>query len=284
MNIVGKILVILNLVFAVAVGGFIIVHTATSTNWRREYEAAKKELDIARRSYDTMAETTGKDVALVRKYQGERDNARREIVKLQEDLADLEAARKAQVAEHDRQATQANLRSQELLTEATRLREEVKAQLDIIKQRDDVIVKERADVVKFRNAAVAEENSRKALEDRLQQMLARVNELTGALQKATTGQTSDTAVKGKANPPATYLEGKIDQIAREDPNLVQLSVGSDKGLARNHTLEVYRIDPPGYLGLVRIVDVQPHTAIGRREKASGGPLRVGDTVASTLSR
>jgi hypothetical protein len=283
MNIVGKILVILNLVFAVAVGGFLVVDFATRTNWRKEYEAAKKELDIARRNSETMAETTNKDLILARKYQAELNAERQKLVELQKERDAMESVYKTEVAEHQRQATAANLTAQGLLAEANRLKEEVKAQLDIIKQRDDVIVKQQSDVVKFRNAAVAEENARKALEDRLQQMLARVTELTGALQKATTGAT-DTTAKGKANPPGVYLEGKIEHVHPQDPTLVQVSVGSDKGLGRNQTLEVYRMDPPAYLGLVRITDVHPHHAFGRLERTTRGPVRVGDIVASTLSR
>ena len=48
MNTIGKTLVILNLVFALVVGGFLVIDFATRNNWKTAYEALKREMDVAK--------------------------------------------------------------------------------------------------------------------------------------------------------------------------------------------------------------------------------------------
>jgi len=64
--------------------------------------------------------------------------------------------------------------------------------------------------------------------------------------------------------------------------LVTLSIGSDVGLARNHTLDIYRLNPdPKYIGRLRIVDVRPTGSVGRVINQPGmltPVVQVGDTV------
>jgi len=287
MNIVGKILVILNLVFALVVAGFVIVYSATKTNWQVGYEALKKEMEIARLNKQTTDESNQKEAAEARRYLGERDEARKQIAKLEQALDDASRLSKAQIAELERRMLEADLKTNDSLAAAERFKEENKRQLDILKQRDQVIVKQQEDFVKLRNEAVNQENARKASDARLEQARARIAELTAALTKATTGAAPNTVTKGTANPPPVYVEGKIEQT-EPGTDLVMVSVGSDKGLTKNHTLEVYRTTPePMYLGLIRLVDVRAHTSIGRIERVGAGnrgPVRVGDTVSSTLSR
>jgi hypothetical protein len=286
MNIVGKILVILNFVFVLVVVALLIVDSATRTNWRVAYDALKKEMDIARTNQDTFTQTTAKDAAEVRKLTAELDKVKADLIAMTAERDAIDAASKVQISQAERRAMEADIKTAEAIAASERFKDEVKKQLDILKQRDQVIVKQQDDFVRMRNEAVNQENARKASDARLEQARARIAELTAALTKATTGAAPNQVVKGTANPPPAFVEAKIEQV---DPSgLVQVSAGSDKGLAKNHTLEVYRTTPePAYLGLVRLVDVQPHTSIGRIERvgsANRGPVRVGDTVSSTLSR
>ena len=46
MNTIGKILVVLNLVFALVVGGFLVIDFATRTNWKTAYESLKSRYGI----------------------------------------------------------------------------------------------------------------------------------------------------------------------------------------------------------------------------------------------
>jgi len=81
------------------------------------------------------------------------------------------------------------------------------------------------------------------------------------------------------------IRGLIEKVDR-DSGLLQLSVGSDSGLGKGETLEVFRLKPaPQYLGMIRSIEVQPRSSIGRRLTAAGRdmPLQPGDQVASRIS-
>src|SRR4051812_17439051 len=53
MNTIGKILVILNFIFALVVGGFLVIDFATRTNWKGEYDKLKREITQLEASRNT---------------------------------------------------------------------------------------------------------------------------------------------------------------------------------------------------------------------------------------
>jgi hypothetical protein len=84
-----------------------------------------------------------------------------------------------------------------------------------------------------------------------------------------------------ANPPAGDVEGLIRAV--EDNGLVKLSIGSDAGLAKGHTLEVFRVSPtPRYLGRLRIIEVSKSEAVGETVGRMLDRLKVGDRVGSRI--
>jgi Cu/Ag efflux protein CusF len=83
----------------------------------------------------------------------------------------------------------------------------------------------------------------------------------------------------RKNPPAEKLDGVVKQVDVA-AGLVTISIGSDAGLQKGHTLEVFRIKPqPRYVGTLTVVEVQPTTAVGR-VKGGKDAVQVGDLVAS----
>jgi hypothetical protein len=70
--------------------------------------------------------------------------------------------------------------------------------------------------------------------------------------------------------------------------LVEISIGSDDGIAKGHHLTVYRtrVDNgvrPKYLGEILIVDVKPDVAVGEvKLKTKNGNIQKGDNVTSKL--
>lgn len=82
------------------------------------------------------------------------------------------------------------------------------------------------------------------------------------------------------------VSGVIDRIDPKNPSLVAISLGSDQGLAKDHTLDVFRLRPaPRYLGKIILVEVLPQKAVGRRIDASENapPLKTGDVVSSLVA-
>jgi hypothetical protein len=80
------------------------------------------------------------------------------------------------------------------------------------------------------------------------------------------------------------VEGKITSLDLPS-KLVKVSVGSDAGLKKGDTLEVYRLDPngPKYLGQLKVVEVKPTEAVAHPGTAGkDGDLKVGDNVTNQL--
>jgi hypothetical protein len=92
------------------------------------------------------------------------------------------------------------------------------------------------------------------------------------------------------NPPSVKVDGKIEVVDDKDgTTLVQVSLGRDQGVEKNHTLDVYRLRPePKYLGMIRIVEAYNHKAVGRLI-SNGNPafrpqLRANDLVTSKVTK
>jgi len=84
------------------------------------------------------------------------------------------------------------------------------------------------------------------------------------------------------NPPPGKIEGKVTEVDAAI-GLVQISVGSDAGLASGHTLEVYRLSGdkgPRYLGTVRIEKTSTGMSVGKFTNKLNAPVEVGDRVSS----
>jgi hypothetical protein len=66
----------------------------------------------------------------------------------------------------------------------------------------------------------------------------------------------------KAEPPPVDVQGKVTAVT-SDGIYIEINKGSDHGLAKNQTLEVYRLAPKaGWVARIRIVQVSDHSAVG----------------------
>jgi hypothetical protein len=84
------------------------------------------------------------------------------------------------------------------------------------------------------------------------------------------------------NPPAADVEGQVKAVD-EKSGLVTITIGSDAGLAKGNTLEVFRLQPaPKYLGTIRVIEVTPHEAVAQPMSRLAAPLQPGDRAASKL--
>ena len=92
------------------------------------------------------------------------------------------------------------------------------------------------------------------------------------------GATAAGGLRG-ANPPPDNLEGVV---RRADGNLVTISLGSDAGLSKGNTLEVFRLSEGAYLGRIRIVEVFPSYAVATTVGRMSKPIKVDDRVATKI--
>ena len=87
-----------------------------------------------------------------------------------------------------------------------------------------------------------------------------------------------------AGPPAENVEGTVKKVA--DGGLIVISIGSDAGLQKGNTLEVFRLGPKPadakYLGRVRVLEVTATEAVCQPTDKLKDPIEVGDRVASRI--
>src|SRR5207253_2185853 len=136
-------------------------------------------------------------------------------------------------------------------------KEEVKGLNTTVQNRDATILALQAESKNFRAQAIAKDNIATAMQSRNEYLLAQNQELLRKIAQQDSGGGSGGASRdpNAANPPPTYIKGKIAKVNPQDRNLVEISIGTDQGLNKNHTLEVYRLSPtPEYLGMIRIRD------------------------------
>ena len=287
MTALGKILIFLNLVFALLLGILIIQVYATRTSWRGAFDRTSGFLTVSEANVKTLR-------AEIDDIKKRKDD---EIKKVQDDLAKekVETQRQTQLvdqankqlqaerANHQQQRDNAGVsnaeldrRQQETRALTSELNKSHAANAEMQKQ-NKVLQDERMQAVINYNSE-HERNVR--LLEAFRQQGQKLELAEKKLQSLGTG-ISTTALN--RNPPPEDVEGIIlDTDAKT--GLVTISIGSDAGISPGNTLEVFRIKPePKYLGTIRILDSQPHQAVGRLTAAPRyGALEKGDIVASKI--
>jgi hypothetical protein len=87
-----------------------------------------------------------------------------------------------------------------------------------------------------------------------------------------------------SNPPPENVEGVVKRV--DASGLFTISIGSDAGLAKGHTLELYRLGSPAsqskYLGRVRVLETTATQAVCQPVSRLTTPPQPGDKVASRI--
>jgi hypothetical protein len=282
MTILGKILVFIILVLALLQAALHIMFHVSQANWVDGYAKLKQ-------TNTTMAAEIGA-------YQTERDEARAErdkavnemqtqVAMLQKQLKDeLDKSTQlgGQLAGKQENITKIDAVVGSATTDIQRHQTEVKLLEDAVKDKDTRI----GDLVKsnndLRERTVQAEITSRTLGGRNQDLEAKLEDMSKELIKIKTsgGGSSGTSTVTAKNPPPSQVEGLI---TKTDPTgMVTISIGSDAGLLKGHDLEVFRMNPPRYLGTIRIMDVRPNEAVGRPVAKPLGPMQQGDRVASHI--
>lgn len=85
-------------------------------------------------------------------------------------------------------------------------------------------------------------------------------------------------------PPYDDVEGIVKQV--DSSGLMTISIGSDAGLSKGHTLELFRLgEKPSeskYLGTIRILEVGPKEAVAQPVGRLAARPKAGDKVASRI--
>jgi hypothetical protein len=290
MNTLGKILVILNFLFAVIVAFLLAFDVGMRNKWKEAHDSIVQKDKILLDSRDNTGRSLEKILA-------DYKDKLAEIETLKQKNADDEATRKAKEDEFDISIAKitGELKGKDLIvletqTALKRKTQEIALLNENINSRESSIVKLETDNTNLRITAVQYESMFRAVKIQNETLLAQNMELAQTLAKKDAGLVSSDvqAIRNpnEPNPPSVLVNGKIERV---DAELVQLTVGTDHGVQKNQTFDVYRLQPEAkYLGMVRIVDANPHQSVGRLIPSGNAqfrtPLRAGDLVTSKLTR
>jgi hypothetical protein len=206
--------------------------------------------------------------------------AREEVLrKLQEQLA----VEKDKVLQEKVRADGLALQLETSKADAARRRKDVeeirKALADEIAN-SQKLINDRTEALRARNKAELEA---RIANDARQRLLQQIEDLSRELARID-------AQRGRENPkdrnpPTKPVKGRVAAVD-EKSGLMKINIGSDAGLEKGHTLELFRIGKnPGdsrYLGTVRVTDVGPNEAIVQPVGRLEAPAKADDTVADRI--
>jgi len=285
MTVLGKILVFIILVLALLQAALHIMFHIGQANWVAEYGKLKQSYMVAQAERDAF-ETERKEALADRdKAIGEMQNQVAVLQKQLKDEQDKSNTLITQVGGARDNQTKSDATLAGATTDIQRHTEEVKRLDDAIKDKDKRI----GDLVKnnneLRERTVQAEITSRALGGRNQELETKLEDMSKELIKVKSigggGSSGSSPTVTAKNPPPSQIEGLI---TKTDPSgLVTVSIGSDAGLLKGHDLEVFRMNPPKYLGTIRLMDVRSNEAVGRPLAKPLGPIQQGDRVASQIS-
>jgi hypothetical protein len=292
MNTIGKILVILNFVFAIIVGILLVWNFGMQYKWRETYLQQQREMAVFKSSAETLSKSNISISNDNTKGNLKTRDQEQKFIKEKDDLLERLHARDINLEVLQQEYNKKLLVLQDSLSTQKRQVDENDLLRKQVKDREESNVKVNADKNKYRVMYLNGVERLAALQSQNEVLLERVRELERAfaIQVAGASAPGSNGIKINApNPPAVKVQGEIVRVHEEDNTLVEISIGSDKGVNKNHTLDVYRMAPKAqYLGMIRILDSYHHKSVGRLvttdSSAYRPQLKQGDTVASSITR
>ena len=281
MTTVGKILVIVIMLFAVIFLGISTVVFSTATNWKDATAAQKKkvqELDGKNRDMLSKVDAAKKDLE-----KAETDNkallsANETRIKALEDevktLNNESTAARSKLEVAQQSANTALALSDERLKEALKLRDQ---KSDVEKQANEYKLQQTELNDKIRDL----ERQTKTLDDNNKDLRDRVARYSTLLRRS--GLSDDIrTVKGLESPPP--VSGEVSRVDAQNKK-IEITIGSDDGLVPGHELFLYRTTPRAeYLGKVQVISVDPDQAVCKviGTTVQGKKIQEGDIVSSTI--
>jgi len=292
MTIIGKILTVFIFFFSLVFLGFAITinqlnkDPKSGKSWYTLVQEQQKKIkdlqnDLGTRG-DESRELNARLLNMNKEMASKEDDFRKQMQQANDQLGRVNAEAqqvKTKLAESQVAVNQAEL-------EAQRRREEVANLNDTIKRKDVQLTDMQGQVTAANNARVQADVRVASLLDRLKsnedytkQVVTELEDLQ--VRRAEVGGGTGSSGISTPRPPPTDVTGVIRQV---EPNgLVSISIGSDAGLLKGHTLHVYRTSPrPQYLGTVTLIEVSPHESVGRMDSAGRKLVKPDDTVASRI--
>ena len=289
MTFVGKLLVVVQVVLSICFMAFAGAVFSVQTNWKVAHKELVEQAELDKTAFEDLEEEF-KDFKDAINIQLTNETDRAKAAENDARLLTQQLATKT--TELD--TTKTELFTQRELAiiageEATERRKEAVAQRvvneNLHASLNDVITKMRS----LENVIFNESIKSKGLIGKHQKLLAEVKNLKSQA-RANDLDPSPAAVASRQAPPPVVvgliLETKKGN--RRGSEFVEISLGSDDGLLKGHTMSVYRTGAQAgqrakYLGEIKIVHITPDRAVGTViDRAKNGTIERGDNVTTKL--
>jgi hypothetical protein len=284
MTTLGKILVFVNLVLSLFIMALIVSVYIGRTDWHRAYDEVITDRKVANQNTQTAIDEVAKRDAVINQLTQQVQQDQQILAKAQADAAAQLAREHAQVELKDQQIAQLNINR---TTERQELQASQKEK-DVLRDRVAALDKElnaaNLHVQESDNARVDAEINLRKTQDRNERLLAeneRLNkDVVSAKNAALNAGTASNS--GKRRPPTEDVEGVVKSTDAQS-GYITITIGSDAGLNKGDTLEVYRLKPDAaYLGTVEIIAVRADQAVAKPMGRLRGAIQVGDRVSSNI--
>lgn len=283
MTVLGKILVIVNLVFSLVTAGLIATVFVTRTNWKDGYLALRKRYEVAEANARIYAEEAKEArsaaEAEVKKVRAELDPKGRELDSARKEVED----RVAELRLAEQRLAQADAQLKLSTEEINRRKQEIDHLKAVAADKDERMVQLEAQTKQYRDKAVTAEIQAKTEHERNLNLLQQNEQLAREAERGPATTAGSVGVGPARRPPQEDVQGVVlESDARA--GLVTISVGTDAGVNKGNTLEVYRFKPrPEYVGTLTVIDAAFHEAVARPNMPlRSGPIQKGDIVASRI--
>jgi vacuolar-type H+-ATPase subunit I/STV1 len=282
MTFVGKILVILIMVFSILFLGVSTVVFTTATNWKeksRTIDEAKKKVDGQLR--DALAKAATADAQL----KAAKDEHAKQILERDNRYAELDkqvkdAENEMSLARSQLEVAQKN--AQVSLAEATAR----KGEIDVL---NETLAKAQKQANEFNSQNIQLTDDIRVLERQKTTAEQNAKDLRSFNGRAIAylrlkGIPLENIDKMDPNSVPPPVEGKVKELNATRRSM-EITIGSDDGLAVGQELYVFRIQPRAeYIGKVKIVSVEPDRAVADviGNTVNGKKVQEGDIVSSTF--
>jgi hypothetical protein len=293
MTVIGKILTFLVFFMSVVFLGFAITinmmnkDTKTGQNWKSvaenlrqkivpdlQNDLAQKDLDITKLRAEINKLTTDLRVTT--------DNAKKTV----DQERDLRGAAETAATNARTAFENSQLAVKAAQDELEKRRLEAQNLHATIKQKDIAIANMQGEKTVLTNEKIQHQVASDTFQKRAASLERQVTDLTKALETERMEKADKiAATPGRLlapRPPPEDVKGIVKSVTAD--GFVSISIGSDAGLLRGHTLEVFRLDPkPQYFGPLQIVEVGPHEAVGKLQVAKfAKQVQPNDQVATKI--
>ena len=277
MNLLGKIFVIMIVIMSLVFLGLAMAVYSAHKNWPAQVASLRQEVSETRSQLEQQISV----------YQQQAENLELEKATYQSQMAKLETERVAIQARNADMQTEVNQLKQQNrdATTAVTATQQVSAELakENLGLQQDIIATQAAadqafDETVKATSALHEASTQLAVElERNQQLTEQSAEMTRVLLNAGLDPAS------RSDDITPKVEGFISGVNRRGgAETIEITIGYDAGIRRNHTVEIFR--GTDYVGRAVVLETSPNRAVARvLPESKLRYIEEGDSVATRLS-